>query len=1049
MALDNKLRRRTVAAVLSALLMCMISPAMVAAGAPPPKPESAHGRVVQEGVTRPAAKPAHRRAARTATPPQVDSSTGLPRTVRDEITGDFMGLGYDQHMRAENSELNIYNPPGKGGGLLQSTPLDLVPPGNRSVPLWSNWGSERYQNCSSCFSTLDGYYHLATIQLAYDGDHIYIAGTKGLDFTPGQADSYVNVLYMVTPDGKCASSACAQSVAYLNTTYTTPDGYERSVGTISLAAGRVNGTPYVAVGGSDYGVSIYGLRGISPGQLTLTASYAAMAIVSDPGTQTPVTALAWDPSGSGLLAVGVTEWAYVGYFATITEQGTVANSVTWGQIGSSGPNGQFGATPNAAAIGKRPNSTNPVVAFAMTDGTVRLLDPTSSNPTPLSQTATLPGEPVAINPIARLDGSGTTDYAVALQGSGFGSGYGVFMTDGGSTTLTPNVVGVDGSGNPTTTTSSLDAYRAWFPGYKEGRFTLQNNSPYPVTVTLAQSSSSGKGCWFAPSWADGGQQFPADGVDIAPGQSAGVFSMGAYTAGSNGKCSADPDLHKESVWRAYLVFSPQTDSTDPSAPSLAGETRLVDVQLDPKTWTIDIGDQQGGSLPVSKTVDGEAAAFGDWTFTLGGAVAPSAIGTAPTLTGYQLTPAVQNTPSVYRFDVGPTTWSVPGLGGSPRQVEALIPPLQVQGRVGTGKWANVGQLLPTGKLNVSGTTVTVPGASFFWENAIGSPQYSQFQVSTGGSNTLTSTPVVNLNNLTFCYTGTGTACLKGPDVEGVSITNTNSLRPMMANGLDQMQVIPSIALQDDSGGGALPAGDDGYNKVFYRQGNASGPLVTNLYRQDLKTCQPYCYSSFVGVQPNAGAYLNTGGNTLIRSGRGVRGLSGSPTDYVSTNSSTAVTLVALVSLAGTKPYKSSTFQASGYPLDPAVSGTAVGGFSISGCTGEINTSSSCLIVPTASSTTTPTSRAALFQAGAPDSGPILGALFANQAQNSVEDLPMTWPDTAAQLLDDPVLLTYNNTPTYVWKLPNASGVLTAHSDVAVVTHGEVVNETVCTAACGT
>ena len=51
--------------------------------------------------------------------------------MRDEITGDFLGRGYDQRMRAENTSLNIYDSASRGGALLQSTPMDLAPPRRR------------------------------------------------------------------------------------------------------------------------------------------------------------------------------------------------------------------------------------------------------------------------------------------------------------------------------------------------------------------------------------------------------------------------------------------------------------------------------------------------------------------------------------------------------------------------------------------------------------------------------------------------------------------------------------------------------------------------------------------------------------------------------------------------------------------------------------------------------------------------------------------------------------------------------------------------------
>ena len=1015
---SDQARRVVIVGVLAVLLALLLSPA-AASGTPAstPKPAPAQGHATptaaapSSAVQAKSAKP-HTGTAKTAkprtgkaktakaraakadpAPAPVDQSNRLPRTARDEITGDFLGYGYDQHARVEGSNLNIYAPPGKGGGLLKSTPTDVSPPHPTTWPVFATWGSENWQNCGGCFDALDAAYHFLTVFLAYDGTNIYLTGYRG---SGTAADPYANVLYVLAGDGSCASQVCSLGHTDLNIhlscTWTDSEPWryiDRAVATTALAVGKSGNATFVAVGGSDYGVGIYYWNGAN---LYNTDNYAAMAITSDPCTQTPITALAWDPRGSGLLAVGVTNWRYIGYFAQISEVGgKVTSSVTWGQIGGL-PNGYFGATPLSAAIGYRPNSTKPVVAFGLTDGSVRLLDPTTSNPTPVAQITNLPEAPVAIDPMPRLDLSGTTDYAVALQVmSNVASGAGVFLTDGGGTTLTRNIVGVDGSGNSVTVTADFDSYRAWFPGYKQGRFTLQNNSPYPVTVTLPQSSSSGKGCWFAPSWADGGQQFPVSGVEIDPGGSAGPFSMGAYTAGSDGKCAADPDEHKSAVWRAYLVFTPGAGAADPAGGNVQAETRLVDVQLDPEDWSVSLTDQKGGSLPVTKSAaTGAGAALGAWTFTLGGAAAPSVTGTAPSLTGYQITPAIQSIPSVYRFDVGQTTWSVLGLGATPRQVQGLIPPLQVQGLPATpgAKWANVGQLMPTGKLNVSGTTVTVPGATFFWENAVGGPQYIKFQVVPGGSTALTSASV-NLSDLHFCYT-TGatdaTPCPTPPTVSNIGFNGVIGTQKVMANGLDQVLLATTV-----SAGSALPAGDDAYNKVFYRTGSATGALVTNLYRQDSTAgCDPDCYTAFVGVQPGPGAYLNTGGNAAVRRGTSLRGPSGQNAGYASSNSPNPTLVFALVQLQQLG-YHSSAATVQGYStnLAPATgSDTAVQGFGFTGCSGE--TTGSCLIAPTSAS------RAALYQAGSVESGPVIGALFTNQAQDSSTDLPLTWADDNSQ-----------------------------------------------------
>ena len=64
----------------------------------------------------------------TVPSPPVDISSTMPTAMRDEITGDFLGRGYDQRMRAEDSSLNIYDSASLGGALLHSASMDLVSP---------------------------------------------------------------------------------------------------------------------------------------------------------------------------------------------------------------------------------------------------------------------------------------------------------------------------------------------------------------------------------------------------------------------------------------------------------------------------------------------------------------------------------------------------------------------------------------------------------------------------------------------------------------------------------------------------------------------------------------------------------------------------------------------------------------------------------------------------------------------------------------------------------------------------------------------------------
>ena len=181
----------------------------------------------------------------------------------------------------------------------------------------------------------------------------------------------------------------------------------RAIQVTSLAAGYIGGTPYLAVGLSDTGVQIYNVNNPSSPQLTDT--FEGMA--TPDGSQTPPTALAWDPSGSGLLAVGVMSWADEGFFVQINGSGKVQpNWLAWNQHGGAG----LGTVPFAAAFGQRQDGT-PVVAFGMNNG-VQLVDPTASGAETGALAQFSGAATIAINSIPRFDGSsGGSDFAVSYQ----------------------------------------------------------------------------------------------------------------------------------------------------------------------------------------------------------------------------------------------------------------------------------------------------------------------------------------------------------------------------------------------------------------------------------------------------------------------------------------------------------------------------------------------------------------------------------------------------------------------------------------------------------
>ena len=385
---------------------------------------------------------------------------------------DFLGLGYDQRVRAEDTNLNIYDSAARGGALLKSIPQDLAPPPSAveyggqacdnpdgcTMSTWATYGHQGNQACFGCPAFLWQVYHVNTIYLATDGQNLYMAGVpRGPRSTGRTGTRPTRTSCFGTAergqhlrDLTCAHVAGFENpgngVANLPTTYypyqTGSPGENRFVSVTSLAAGTSGGNPVVAVGLSDGGVQIY--SGTNPnGTLTLTDTFTG--IETGDGSQTPPTAMAWDPAGSGLLAIGVISWADEGFFVRVNGNGNVQGSwLAWSQHGGDA----LVPAPFSAAFGQSQNGS-PVVGFGMREGngtgTLRLVDPTVSGAETGQLTQSAAGSNgviVAINPAPRLDGSsGGSDYAVSYQGGDVGSGTGgSWRWDGTSSGLTAQPV---------------------------------------------------------------------------------------------------------------------------------------------------------------------------------------------------------------------------------------------------------------------------------------------------------------------------------------------------------------------------------------------------------------------------------------------------------------------------------------------------------------------------------------------------------------------------------------------------------------------------------
>ena len=294
--------------------------------------------------------------------------------------------------------------------------------------------------------------------------------------------------------------------------------------------------------------------------------------------------------------------------------------------------------PLAVAFGQRQDGT-PVVAFGMHDSTLRLIDPTATGTTETLAQSSAATALIAINPIPRFDGTvGGSDFAVSYQStpapSGLGGNGGLLRWDGTSANLTALPVT---AGSPNTVTADWDEFRRWYPGIKQGRLQVTNTSGEPVTVTLQAASDSSSGCWYAPSWADA-PAFPTAGVTVPAKQTSAIYTMGAYTAGTDGSCAA---TNNTDIWRGYLVVTPVNHPAD---------ARLVRLRLN-QNMTVDVTNQAGGATTVSiQNAQQQLAAFGLWTVVVDTPAAPTPL-SPPTVTGARVTPAETPVAAVYRFDV--------------------------------------------------------------------------------------------------------------------------------------------------------------------------------------------------------------------------------------------------------------------------------------------------------------------------------------------------------------------------------------------------------------
>ena len=954
-------------------------------------------------------------------------SGNLPNALRDEAVLPYLSLTYQQRARAEGDPtgtyLNTYNPPALQGTRVGHVPTDLaLAPTSMNaddgLPLPGNAVFEKFTNldtlaCENCLSNIAEAYHIRTLYTAPNlnagpnGGEVYLAGTKGS--TP---DTFQSFVYNVDFERGCAALQCNVEAAQLPEI--NPAGVGRAQSVTALITGVFDGDQIVVVGTNDGLVMVLDQDMRTLGSFQLPGGDCCQVVVD---------ALALDPAGSGWLAVGAMNNGNIGYLFKLNDNGSFPGQwTTWERQGTD----QLSTVPLSVAFGTLDNGSL-VAAYGLTGGQLALIDPPTGNQIATYTFADTGPGVSTVNAVPRVDGTtGGSDWAVTLQAPGsFGAAKGALVRFTGTTGAALPLQPAAPSGSPpidNTLLGTIDEFRDWFPGYKMGTMSLDNQSGEDVTVSLQSRSESQYGCWYAPPSQTAGAeipQFPGNGISVPAGQQSTLYTIGAYTAGAQGLCGAD-DVSGDR--RAYLVVTPTSHPDD---------ARIVNVLLN-DNYTIDVSDQTGGSTTVTAApgpVDEEgcfefdgcvlAGPYAYTQFTLTGPGQPTPV-TAPTIkSAIQLNNlAVRNRTPVYRVDLGPLSWVVPGATGNRQQ--AAIPPLQVQASLQAipngATWTNVGQFMPINTLNQQGQVVTSGNAatgsgSFFWENPAGAPAYKQLRVVAGSS---ASAPVVLAN-------------LPGPAVPSTPITsievsptkNQSQIATPASNGVDQAQLLVQV-----NAGVTLPANDPSYASVYYR--DDSGDLITNLY-------QPGASDEFVGVQPTGGAYPNTGSvNATRKSTR--RGSVLPAFDYVSAAGSDLRNIYAYVG-AGAPSFKSQVkVQGVAFNIAPVANSTAVSGISFATCSDYGNNSNTCQLAPVM-----PGIRPALYQAGnsTTNPGPLIGVQLQLQAQNALSDLPLQWSASVTQLklASAPVMIT-NSTLAQVASKNDFTP--TYNVDFLVVSHGQLV-----------
>ncbi|MER7960071.1 hypothetical protein [Streptomyces sp. NPDC096030] len=695
----------------------------------------------------------------------VDESDRLPALKTNEVTGDFLGLGYDQRAALEEPgagtsvKLRIYD---RNGSKLKETTLGV-----------GDW------NKAGAHFGLAEKAHLSGVKIAAGGDgHLYVAGygkvtdtawgsaILKIDPRPGEMKQVGNVVL-----GNVAVPEIAGTWAPIVT---------------SLDVGLVNGTEILAAGQSAAGVRFYS-----------TGDMASQGAMFEDWNRNPE----WGWARDLVSAV-----KFSGAGAVKTPEGAQVTGLAVGRLaydaGSYSTHALYLVDPAAKKILKQDVETahygsgemKAPAAFAFDDDNARLAVSwwrEKDGDEPL-ETRSSSGLEVLEKTVGTVAPAGRLSYVMSASegvsqlvfGSRDTTGSKVFVKKGADLEAVPLSLGV--------TEATDHEIRSWFPGYKSLRLNVVNTTGKALEVRLKSSDSADRGCWSNIRVGER-TAFPAS-YSVAPGGQSPDFASVVLTAGPGGVCGTEE--------RRFGYVEVQA-AGDPGSRSV--------VKLKQEKDQLSAVEQVGrGALKITAGNRGGIGG-GEQQLVVSSPADPDAV-RAPQVTGKRLTTTSADGDAarpVYRFDVSDAAWKVPGADTD--LTDTQLPAMTVQASTNGLVWDDLGKLKPVTAPSLSGDVVTLGKSSFYWENTKDARQYTKIRVKSGD---MASQPVV-LGDLP--------APSLGSEKLSLSLLRPVTETPLRANGIDQE---PVELILKSSTSPALGASAPEYDRLFYRDGDKK--LITGL-----------------------------------------------------------------------------------------------------------------------------------------------------------------------------------------------------------------------------